>query len=429
MPVSGRWRRLAGMALLALMPVRASAAPWVPADDTTVIETLPTRWGSAEERRAQRAAQARWQARPNELGPALQQAREALGRARRHGDPRELGVAEAALAPWWNQPDAPPEVRLLHATVLQSRHQFDDALTRLDALRLDPAVPLAVRAQAELTRASVLQVQGRYAPARAGCERLAGTQYAALGGEPARYGQQCLWELRSLTGEADAAARQLDAMALRAGAAWPWLTLVRAELAERRGEPEAGDLYRHALGNAPGAPDAYTLAAYADWLLAHQRPREVVELLRDHTQADTLLLRLAIAWRRLDDPAARNARDQLQARFDTARVRGDRSQGREAARFALDVLDQPRRALALARENWAHQKEPADALLLWRAARAADDTATLDAMRDWARGTGRAGQAGPRWQDARWEGAGWATTAVVSATPDHAAPDAPNDTL
>jgi len=413
----GLRRHLAAMAcssvLVVALPAPASAAPWTPTDDATVIETLPTRWGSAEERRAQRAAQARWQARPQALGPALEQARAALARARHHGDPRELGVAEAALAPWWNEPDAPPEVRLLHATVLQSRHQFDDAAQRLDALRLDTAVPLAVRAQAELTHASVLQVQGRYDLARDGCERLADGRYAALGAEPARYGQQCLWELRSLTGEADAAARHLDAMSLQAGETAQWLTLMRAELAERRGEPTAGDLYRQALGDSP---DAYTLAAYADWLLAHQHARAVVDLLRDHTQADTLLLRLAIAWRQLGDPAANDARDQLQERFDAARLRGDRSQGREAARFALDVLDTPRQALALARENWTHQKEPADALLLWRAARAAGDTATLDAMRRWAVGEGQPGQAGQRWKDARWAGAGWPGSAAYVAT-------------
>lgn len=40
-------------------------------------------------------------------------------------------------------------------------------------------------------------------------------------------------------------------------------------------------------------------------------------------------------------------------------------------------------ALALALAQWAQQKEPADAVLLWRAARAAGRPAAAAALRDW----------------------------------------------
>ena len=64
-------------------------------------------------------------------------------------------------------------------------------------------------------------------------------------------------------------------------------------------------------------------------------------------------------------------RAELAARFDATRRRGDTVHRREEARYALEVEDDPARALALARANFAVQKEPADVRLLADAARAA----------------------------------------------------------
>ncbi|MEA2120665.1 hypothetical protein, partial [Halovibrio sp. HP20-50] len=80
-------------------------------------QRLPYRVDAAE--RARRAALAR---DPGQLPLALATARSALERARVHGDPRELGAAQAALAPWWTRADAPDPAVLLRARVLQARH-------------------------------------------------------------------------------------------------------------------------------------------------------------------------------------------------------------------------------------------------------------------------------------------------------------------
>ena len=105
-----------------------------PTQDDAIVEHLPTHVGDAAERRAARAAEraqrTALQQHPDELGLALQAAHDALARGRLRGDPRELGVAQAALAPWWSRADAPPEVRLVRATVLQSQHEFQAALGR-----------------------------------------------------------------------------------------------------------------------------------------------------------------------------------------------------------------------------------------------------------------------------------------------------------
>jgi hypothetical protein len=364
----------------------------IPAQDGTIVERLPTHVGDAAERRAARAAEraqrTALQRHPDELGLALRAAHDALARGRLRGDPRELGVAQAALAPWWNRPDAPPEVRLVRATVQQSQHEFRAALDELDAvLAPSSGAALAVRAQAELTRSGVQQVLGRFAEAEAGCRRLAGADYLALGSSVRLNGQACLAELTSLQGHADMAAATLarlagapdaSSAATVAGAAAPgWLELMRAELAQRRGDPAAGALFAAAL-NADA--DVYTRCAYADWLLDQHRAAEVIRLLEGGTAADPVLLRVALAYKQLHGTRSRltaAATSMLGDRYDAALLRGDKSHGREQSRYELELRGDARAALALARSNWMVQHEPADAVVLARAAHAAhrDDAA------------------------------------------------------
>ena len=424
-------------ALLLAHALPALAAPRVPTDDHEVIERLPARLpgvtarrASASQREALRTQAA--QAQPN-LSLALTLARQAIDQARRSGDPRDWGQAQAALAPWWTDAQAPGPVRLLRATIRQGQHDFDAALVDLDALIAAPdanagaasgrlglrradysqaASPgLALRAQAELTRASIHQVQGRYAEARAGCERLAGTDYAALGTGVQAPARACLAELGQLQGKLTA--RQADATLMTLGNADdPWLALLRAELAQRSGNRQVDALFRTAIaGDAPGL---YALAAYADWLLDQQRPAEAERLLRGYEAADALLLRTAIARHRLARTSSgKHATDadtlipQLQARFDAALARGDRSHAREQARFALDLLGDAPQALALAQSNWAWQREPADALLLLRAAAAASQPEAGELVRRWAREQG--------FVDARWPAAKHSASAPTSS--------------
>jgi len=362
-----------------------------PARDDEIVAQLPAHLGDAAQRRAARAAEraqrVQLQAHPDELGLALQAARDALARGRRQGDPRELGTVEAALAPWWNLASPPPEVRLMRATVHQSQHEFQAALTDLDALLASPGIDLPVRAQAELTRSGVQQVLGHLSEAEAGCRRLARPEFLALGDGVRHNALACLAELASLQGrEAPAAAT----LARLAGAASPdatgdapgWLQLMRAELAQRRGDASAGPLFAAAL---QAQPDVYTLCAYADWLLDAGRPADVLPLLQGHEAADPVLLRIALAERALhgarDARARRDART-LGERFDAALLRGDRSHGREQSRYELDLRGDRRAALALAEANWRVQHEPADAVVLVRAAHAAGrDAAAGDVWR------------------------------------------------
>jgi hypothetical protein len=368
---------------MAATPGSWAAPTQAPTSDGEVVEVLRDRPLSAEARQM-RAQRAQLRARPQDLPLATQVAWQALRAARRDGDPRLLGQAQAALAPWWALPAPPLEVRLLRATVLQSTHEFDAALKDLQALvKLPAASP-----QAWLTLASVLQVTGRYGEAQAACEGLRATGDATV----AVLAQACVLELHSLRGQPDLARDGLQALSQQAPPALqPQLQLMRAELAERMGQPQqALVLYRTLLLQQD---DAYLLGNLADLLLDMGRPAEVLSLLQGRERNDALLLRLAEAGRALSGGAQRPGAEvatqvaALKARFEAAHLRGDRVHRREEARLALRLLNQPQRALQLARANWRVQKEPADARILLEAARAARDDRDVAALRtqvqDW----------------------------------------------
>jgi len=368
------------LALLLALPLTVSAEPFVPKDDAEIVQRLPYRIDAGERQR--RAALAR---DPAQLSLAIATARAALQRARVHGDPRELGAAQAALAPWWRQADAPAEAVLLRARVLQARHEFEPALAELKRLLVRADLTPDQRAQALLDAAALHQLRAELPQARALCEQL-----QPLAMLPAT---ACLAELASLSGQGQAAAQTLAQLNPGRSVA-PWLALMRAELAERLGnESAAPALYRAALA---GEDEVYTRAALADWLLARQRAAEALALV-EHSpdaEADALLLRRVIALRQLGRDAGVPSA-QMRERLSAADRREPGKHAREQARFALDVEQRPREALRLARLNWAMQREPVDAVLLLGAALAAgrDGDATREALARELRDKG--------WQDAR----------------------------
>jgi Tfp pilus assembly protein PilF len=354
----------------------ALAKPYLPTDDGAVLERLPEKTDpSLRDVKRLRAVLDR---NPGDLIHAARLARRAIEAGRETGDPRFFGQAQAALAPWWNEPNPPAPALLLRATLKQSTHDFMGALADLD--RLIAANPRD--GQALLTRATVLTVQGRYAEARADCARIARLTVPlvtiACDAAPA-----------SVSGEAESAYQTLTgALAGRAGDAGltEWAYTLAAEIAHRRGDAAAAEAhFRTALALDPRDP--YLLGAYADFLLDRNRPAEVVPLLKDYARNDNLLLRLTLAESRL--PEMRSSfdvhRSDLEDRFDAARRRGDALHRREEARYALEIAGNSARALALTRENWKVQRESADLRILLSAAKAAGDTAALREAGDWVR--------------------------------------------
>lgn len=349
-------------------PPIASSEPYLPHQDTQVLERLSVKAADpvAREIRALRANVLR---NPDHVDLAIQLATRLIEHARSEGDPRFLGQAQAILAPWLKQAEPPPSALLLRATIRQNAHEFDHALTDLDTvLRAQPA-----NAQAWLTKASILQVQGRYDAARRACQplfRLAGRHVALA----------CLGDIAGLTGQATTSRKLLTASLERPGISARerlWVLTILAEMAARAGDTKIAE--KHFLkAQSLDLKNYYLLGAYADFLLDQGRAPEVVTLLQRETRADGLLLRLTLAEQTLHLPTVKDHTAELAARFAASRERGTRVHLREEARFTLTLLHDPKTALSLAQANWEIQKEPWDARLLL-------ETALVVGSRDGAR--------------------------------------------
>ena len=366
-------RRLPTLFLLCL-PAMLTAAPYTPTDDAQVVERVPAR---ASDPRAKEFHALRQQLRrsPQDLDLAVRFAQRCYEEVAAQGDPRYIGYAQAALQPWLGLADPPPAVRVLRAILLQFDHRFELALQDLEAvLRVEPD-----HVEAGAWRTAILMVRADYAGARASCRQMA-PHTTPLGATA------CLAQVDAATGRAAQAATALrTALLANPQASAPerlWSLTRLAETEERRGDFVAAEAaFRDALALA--VPDVYVQAAYADFLLDRGRPAEVLTLLQDRGRADVLLLRLALAARATGDPRAAGHAQELQARFDAARRRGDTSHRKEESRFALALQGDAPRALALARENWAEQREAADARILLEAALAARDAAAAAPVLQW----------------------------------------------
>ena len=347
--------------VLAVIASVSFAKPYVPASDNEILERLPYRAGDPAQRELRRLNDA-LRAVPNDVPLACDVARRHIEQGRATGDPRYYGYAQAALAPWWNQADAPVEVMVLRATLHQNQHRFDQALVDLNAvLKRNPK-----HAQARLTKAVVLQVRGEFGGAEAECRALSRIAEPVVTAT-------CLAAAQSLNGELKSSYARLSRLSEMPGVTPElrgWMLSYLADMATRLGDNQAAEKYfLDALGI--DRDDRFTLAAYGDFLLDQKRPAEALALLRGQERIDGLLLRIALAQRALNDRHWLNSRDLLAARFEAARLRVEQVHQREEARFTLSLLDQPNAALALALANWSVQKEPADAWLVLAAAQAA----------------------------------------------------------
>ena len=342
------------LAALALSATSAIfAVPYTPADDAQVLAELP-----AGARHTSTRGRDLTSSRADIALPLVQFD---ISRARATGDLRFLGYAEAILAPWLNRLPASAQALVLHATILQSRHQFDAALAELDqALKAQPDDP-----QAWLTRATVLRVVGRYPEALESCRHLAAAADPSIV-------VLCTESVQSLSGHLRSAYAAVVALPQQSmppeARAWRYSEL--GEMAERLGDDFAAEHWLRE-GLQVAADDFYLRGAYADLLLRHERAPETLDLLRGYESMEPMLLRITIAHQQLHDGASAHSQALLQNAFDLEQRRGDAVHRREQARYLLDVDRQPAAAVAAALENWQVQREPDDVLILLRAARAA----------------------------------------------------------
>ncbi len=296
---------------------------------------------------------------------AHQLARAYIEFGRQVGDAHYMGYAEAVLRPWLKQPSPPADVIVDDATILQFRHQFDDARQQLKkALAKDPN-----NAQGWLTLATVDMVQGDYDAAAGECSKVSVTGGLTIG-------LVCTSTLRSYLGQAEQSKTLLTQIESTADGQpstfVSWVQGLLAETCERLGDwKQAEDHYRKALVLTP--KDNFLLITYADFLLDRNRPAEVLPLLQNSVQSDTAFLRLALAKAALRSPDLPLYTWIMEARFEALAQRGSDYFGREQVRFALYLKHDPQAALMLASRNWQVQRGPWDARVFLEAALAARD--------------------------------------------------------
>ena len=367
--------------LLCLVPAFAcatlAAAPreWTPKNDADVIERLPERV---------RAPAATPEA-------AAQAARQWITLARRDADPRYLGRAQAALARWWDKPDAPAELAVLQATIEQNRHEFDAARKTLQAvLKREPK-----QAQGWLTMATLERLSGQYEAAVQSCERvkMAG---AAL------YAEACMLETRSLQGKFDKAQLGLQALARQTADASTraWLLSLLAENEERAGrDASAKTAYQESLKLES---DGYTALAFADMLLRLAQPAEALKVLANQAPSDSVLIRQGRALKLQGDAGWKSIRSELAERFAALDARGEDStlHARERALAALWLDDSPAAAWRHAEANLKLQKEPLDWRLALLAAEAEKRTQDISRLQQALQETGLKDARLARWQTA-----------------------------
>ncbi len=361
--------------VLALGCSAALAEPTRPADPSLVLATVPATGDSPF-----KALQAELDRDPKNLELASALARAAIDLGRNTADPRYYGQAEAALTPWWNDAEAPSEAKLLRATIRQAFHQFDPALVDLDAvIAREPG-----NAQARLSRAFIHMTRGAPAAAAADCAALDDPRLKLVAAI-------CQARADALTGKGEEAAKTLIlvlAEERRANVAMKKFALtVLADIKTGLGDWAATTRYYQQV-IAAGNADVATVAAYGDILLALNKPKDVLELLEDQGSADIIVLRQAIAAKRLGDPRLAQWQAVLAERFAANQSSGNRVHLREEARYLLDVRDEAGAALPLALENFVVQKEPADAELLLRIAIALKNAQAAQPVVDHIRATG-----------------------------------------
>ncbi len=352
--------------------------PYVPAEDTVILERLPALVPDVA--RELKDLHGQWVQRPHDQALAEPVAERYIELGQTQGDPRYFGRAQAVLEPWWRDPDPSESILLLRAALHQNRHEF--ALALEDLSKLLKRNPDAARAW--LMRAVILIVQADYREAARACDELTRLREAFLA-------FSCLGSVAALSGHARGGYQLLQlAMAQAAHGSLPEqvrLQTLLGKVAERLDQPHQAEAhYQAAL--ALDASNAYTLAAYADFLLDRHRARDVLSLLRDFQANDSLLLRLTLAEQAEQEPGFADHRAALGERFAASRARGDSLHRGDEARFLLHIEKNAEDALRLAESNWQVQREPRDARVLVEAALAAARPQAARPVVDYLRSTG-----------------------------------------
>ena len=168
-----------------------------------------------------------------------------------------------------------------------------------------------------------------------------------------------------------------------------WLLLTESDLALRDGDAHAALKYL-ARAHALDPDHEETRARLAELLIEQGDAADALTLPRGSTVSAALLVRRIRAASGIDAVEAAAARRELDTLLAVGRPAQERTAPhlREEGELALFVDRDAARALALARQNFALQKDTPDVRLLLGAAVAAGDKPALSELRRWLESTG-----------------------------------------
>ena len=283
-------------------------------------------------------------------------AKRALVQFRRTANPRYLGDVDRELAAI---PDSDRSGRFYfyHASLKQSLHLFDEALADLNTLSQQGGDSL----ESLMMRFSISFVSGEYQDAEKACTALKNDQNNL-------YAASCSQQLHAATGDAEKAYHDLKLAMAKSGLladrqALAWATGTLADIAERAGRDDSVAIWQLALQLEPD--DLYTRARLAGEQLRLANYQDVIVVSKDYLAVDALAVSAAIAQKQLGEGEQLIA--MLRKRFDEALWRGEILHKRAYAQFLLDIEQDAQAALVMAEENWAHQREWPDEVILARA--------------------------------------------------------------
>ena len=290
-------------------------------------------------------------------------------------DPRYLAYAQGLLTPWWQQKEAPLEIRFLRARIHQQSHKFDLAIEDLEGiLAMNPR-----NVQALLLRANAYRVTGKLQASLNDCKNLLWLADALVT-------FNCIAQVKALTDDPVQVAHQLEQLYSSAINVPEnlqqevYTTLAELYLqADQLTEAEVH--YRQALNYQPDSP--FLINRYAQLLIQAQRWKAVLNLLPNSMNGNSALIQRAIASKALELPETNNLIQTLKARFSLNEQRGDIDISKDLAQFYLKLLSDPQKAVQYAYRNWQYQKEMSDTKLLIEAAQLANNKAVLNEVNEW----------------------------------------------
>ena len=319
--------------ILIFVSTSLMASPFKPQDNEVILELLPQQILTNAQK-----LQQQFNKNPDNLSLAIELAKEYISES------RYQGYAQAVLKKWWNLENIPIPVLLLRINLYQKQHKFTQALEDLTKL-------LSINQnnnQALLTRAFIYRTQGKYALALNDCRKLASVIITRI----------CYSSIISLQGKAKLAYKTLQQLRIEDIVLKQWVLTEMAQIAERLGnniqaEKHFSDAFK--IKNQ----DYYLYNSYADFLIWNNKPQQLIELFEDLAKNNLALrLRIIIAGKSSQEDIK-----YLQANFEIEKARNSTLHLAEQARFLLTLEQDLSNAFSLAKQNWAIQKEPLDAII------------------------------------------------------------------